>query len=269
MSPQRPPRRRRRRWLVAVAVVLVLLANLAFNPWFARWRSLALMAGYDQVYERDSVPHDAGVRAEMPLAGTGLYPRMITFNADSAMSAWLGSDVRFTVDFTFADFEPWRGYSAIFDPDDPLHGAYVGAYYVQGLGRELTDAEVTRVAEFDQRGFALPALGLGFAESQFDVLSSDAASVSFAGRDWTSYQAAVLTNCPEHTPDGFLASYLQFGTPPAADQQYPACRMAAQIDVTYLPAEDLTIGLYVMTTSEQETAALRDQVSLRTEIIQH
>lgn len=45
--------------------------------------------------------------------------------------------------------------------------------------------------------------------------------------------------------------------------------MAAQIDVTYLPAEDLTIGLYVMTTSEQETAALRDQVSLRTEIIQH
>ena len=71
MSPQRPPRRRRRRWLVAVAVVLVLLANLAFNPWFARWRSLALMAGYDQVYERDSVPHDAGVRAEMPLAGTG------------------------------------------------------------------------------------------------------------------------------------------------------------------------------------------------------
>ncbi len=228
--------------------MLVLLANLAFNPWFARWRSLALMAGYDQVYERDSVPHDAGVRAEMPLAGTGLYPRMITFNADSAMSAWLGSDVRFTVDFTFADFEPWRGYSAIFDPDDP---------------------EVTRVAEFDQRGFALPALGLGFAESQFDVLSSDAASVSFAGRDWTSYQAAVLTNCPEHTPDGFLASYLQFGTPPAADQQYPACRMAAQIDVTYLPAEDLTIGLYVMTTSEQETAALRDQVSLRTEIIQH
>lgn len=269
MNPERPPRRRRRRrWLVAVGIALILVGNLAVNPWCARWRSLILMSGYDWVYERDSVPHDSGVRAEMPLAGSGLYPRMITFNADAAMSAWLDDDVRFTVEFTFADFERWRGFSSIFDPDDRLYGAYVGAYYVQGLGRELTAAEVTGVAQFDQRRLALPALGLSSRNATFDVLDSSSSDVSFDDRDWTNYRALALTNCPAHTPDRFLISYLQFGKPPVSDQQYPPCEMSAQIDVTYLPAEDLTIGLYVMTTSQDETARLREQVSLQTRVIE-
>ncbi len=253
---------------MAALIVLVLLGNLAFNPWCARWRSLALMAGYDQAYERASVSYETGVSAEMPLAGTGLYPRLITFNADEQMSAWLGGDLRFTVDFTFADFEPWRGYSAIYDPDDPLFGAYLGAYYVQGLGREMTATEVTQVAEFDQRLLALPALGLSSRNATFDLLDSSASAIWFDDRQWTAYQASVLTNCPAHTPEGFLLSYLQFGKPPASDQQYPLCVMAAQIDVTYLPAEDLSIGLYVMTTSQDETARLREEVSLQTQIVQ-
>ncbi len=51
-----------------------------------------------------------------------------------------------------------------------------------------------------------------------------------------------------------MVSYLQFGKPPVSRPAVSACEMAAQIDVTYLPAEDLTIGLYVMTTSQDETA---------------
>ncbi len=106
------------------------------------------------------------------------------------MSAWLDYDVRFTVDFTFADFERWRGYSAIFDPDDRLYGAYVGAYYVQGLGRELTDAEVTRRRGVRSARACVARAGPEFAESAtFDVLDSSSADVSFADRDWTSYQA--------------------------------------------------------------------------------
>lgn len=255
---------RRRRWLpVPVLVVLLLVANLAANPWFARYRSLAVMAGYDWSYQRDSLPADAGVRVDMPLAGSGLYPLMVTFNADEAMSNWLGQEVRFTVDFTFADFDPWQGHSAIFDPDDPRYGAYVGAYYLQGLGRASAAAEVAKVAEFDQRGFALPALGLGFDDSRFEILESTQQPVNFAGHDWNSHDALVRTNCPDHTPTGFRSSYLQFGTPPSTSRQYPECVLSARIEVTYLAEQDLSIGLYVMAASPAELDRLSEQVVRR------
>lgn len=260
-------KKRRHRWLIALGVVVLLLANLAVNPWCARGRSLILMAGYDQVYERQSLPHDAGMHAEMPLDGTGLYPLLITFNDDPGMSGWLGEDVRFTVDFTFADFELWRGYSGIYDPENPLYGAYVGSYYVQGLGRELTDDEVTKIAEFDQRRLALPALGLGYSDNEFTVLSSESAPVEFSDRQWMNYQASIVTNCPAHSPDGFQISHLQFGRPPASPEQYPLCQMSAQIDVGYFPDQDLTIGLYVLSTSADTTSTLRGLTSLRTQII--
>ncbi|WIY81757.1 hypothetical protein [Propionimicrobium sp. PCR01-08-3] len=268
--PSGKGRSTRSRWLrrlIALGVVVFLVANVAVNPWCAKIRSLALMSGYDWVYERDSVPHDTGIRADMPLDGTELYPLMVTFNDDAGMSQWLGEDVRFTVDFTFADFEPWRGYSGIYDPENPLYGAYVGSYYVQGLGRELTDDEVTKIAEFDQRRLALPALGLGYSDNEFTVLTSESAPVEFSGHDWTNYQASIVTNCPAHSPDGFQISHLQFGGPPASSEQYPLCQMSAQIDVGYFPDQDLTIGLYVLSTSADTTSTLRGLTSLRTQIV--
>lgn len=263
----RPGGGRRRRWLLASALVGLVLVNLAVNPWLARYRSLAVMSVYDRSYERAALPRDTGVRVEMPLGGSGLYPIMITFNADEAMSRWLDADVRFTVDFTFADFAAWQDHSAIFDPDDPLYGAYVGTYYLQGLGRASSAAEVQRVAEFDQRWFALPALGLGFDQNQFEVLASSEQPVWFAGREWASHDALVRTNCPDHSPAGLRASYLQFGTPPRTPRQYPACELSARIDMTYLAAQDLTVGLYIMAASPAEVDRLSEQVVRRSVII--
>lgn len=79
---------RRRRWgWLAAGLALLVLVNLAVNPWFARYRSLALMTGYDWWFERRSVPRETGVQVAMPLRGAGLYPLIITFNDDKGMSA--------------------------------------------------------------------------------------------------------------------------------------------------------------------------------------
>lgn len=268
MSRKSPHSKRKKRWLAIAFVVLVLIVNLCFNPWCARWRSLAVMSGYTLSNQRSSLPHDLGIKAEMPLSDTDMYPLMITFNDDRGMSSWLDHPVRFTVDFTFADFDIRRGSSRIFDPNDPLYGAYVGAYYLQGLGRELTSEEITSVAEFDQRYLALPALGLHSADSTFTTSEVSSQATQFNSRNWTNHHASVLTNCPDHQADKSLASYLQFGRPPDTDSHYPLCQMDAQIDVIYFPDSDLTIGLYVLTTSEQQTATLRNEISLSTQIVE-
>lgn len=260
-------RRRRWRWLISLVVVVVLL-NLGLNPWFARTRSVVVMAAYEWSFERSSVSATTGIRADLPLSESGLYPLMVTFNADEAMSRWLDANVSFTVDYTFADFRPWRGHSQIFEPDDPRYGAYLGAYYLQGYGRALTADEVGLVAQFDQRVLALPALGLGFPDNHFTIGQTQTSQTHFGGHEWTSHRAQVQTNCPDHSPDGFLASYLQFGTPPATGQHYPVCAMASRIDVVYLPEHDLTIGLYVMAPEVDEVDVLHASVIEQVAIIE-
>lgn len=246
---------RRLRGAGIIALALLLLGS----PFLARWRSLVVMGLYDWSYQRHSLPHTTGVELKLPLRGSGLYPGVITFNDDPGMSHWLGTPVRFTVDFTFADFPPLRGHSAIFDPDDPLYGAYLGAYYLQGLGRAITVDEMARVAEFDQRMLALPALGLGFDQNHFEILAT---SEPFRLKDRNSWGADALigTNCPDHSPAGFLPSYLQFGTPPRTSAHYPACEMVGHFEATYLAEQDLNIGLYVMAASQAQLQRLTTDV---------
>lgn len=261
------PARRRFGWLITAMLLVAALANLAINPWCARYRSLLVMSGYDWATERDSLPHKLGVQAQLPLSDSGLYPLLVTFNADQEMSHWLNQPVRFTVDYTFAEFVPERGYSAIFDPEDPGYGAYLGAYYLQGMTRPLTESQVAAVTTFDQRALALPALGLDFADTTFTLSQISVASDAFAGQQWVSYSAAVSTNCPNHTPTKFLGSYLQFGTPPTSTSDYPLCGLMAKIYVSYLAEIDLTIGLYVLASGSAEITRLDDQVLRRAEIL--
>lgn len=257
--------KRRRRWIISL-ILAVSLAVLLLWPGMARARSLLVMAPYDWLHQANSVPARLGVQLELPLRDAGLYPRLITFNADQGMSGWLGREVGFTVDFTFADFPLFASHSPFYDPDAELYGAYLGSYYVHGLGTELNPTQVAKIAEYDQRALALPALGLPFADSYFEPTVTAQTQVGFAERQWTSYDAAVATNCPDHSPAGFRPAYLQFGWPPATDRQFPDCTLAARIEVTYLPEHDLNIGLYIMAPAAATVARLSEQVTRQVEL---
>ncbi|MGI5951276.1 MAG: hypothetical protein ACOX61_05445 [Brooklawnia sp.] len=264
-APGRRSRRRYPGWVGLILVVL-LLVNLAVNPWLARHRSLAVMSGYDWWHQRNSVARDAGVHIDMPLRDGGLFPMLVTYNADEAMSAWLGEPVRFTVEFSFGDFD--GGHSTIFEPDHRLYGAYVGAYHLQGLGHAPSARQIGMVAEFDQRILALPALGLPSTAALFEIeQQSPASPVSFAGQEWTSHDAQVLTNCPDHSSAGFSPADLQFGRPPQTSAHYPLCRMTARIDVAYLAEHDLGIGLFIMATDADVVERLSSQVVRRAELV--
>lgn len=256
----------RHRWLAAGLGAVFIIANILVNPWLARERSLIAISAYDLNFEQKSIARRAGISVQQPLGEAGMYPILITYNDDQAMSRWLGTPVEFTVDFSFADFLPWQGHSAFYEPDDPRYGAYVGAYYLQGLGRPLTEAEVQRVAEFDQRMLALPAIGLGFKQNHFDVLTSSSSSAQFGGLDWTTHDALVSTNCPDHSPSRFLPAYIQFGWPPPTSASYPTCELTARIEVTYLADRDVTLGLYLMAASPEEAERLSAQVIRRSTI---
>jgi hypothetical protein len=249
-SQARPsfPRRRLLRWLLPLLLVLCILAVVVFAPFMARVRALAVMSVYDLVYERDSVPLKLGLSVEMPLEKTDLFPLMITFNEDQGMSSWLGSPVHFTVDYAVADYTFLSDHSRFYDPESPLYGAYVGAYYLQGLGRLPDRDTVMQVAAFDQRCLALPAIGLGLKDSAFRVnaVRESSEAVSIGSYSWKCYDAAVTTNAPDHRQAGYESGAFLFGRPHASAAQYPMKEMAGRIYITYFKDQDLAVGLYII-----------------------
>ena len=70
----------------------------------------------------------------------------------------------------------------------------------------------------------------------------------------------MSTNCPDHSPDGFQLSHLQFGTPPQTTQHFPVCELVARIEVTYLVDLDLTIGTYIIAANTAELEQLSEEV---------
>ncbi len=240
------------RWLIALVAALSLLALFAFSPFTASLRALAVMSVYDSSCEKSSLPAAVGLAVDMPIAEHGFFPVMVTFNEDAGMSDWLDKPVRFTVDYAVAGYPFLSSHSGFYDPDDPLYGAYVGAYYLRGLDRPADEQTVMRITEFDQRCLALPAVGLEADKAVFrvDDVKATAPQVQMAGYDWQRYDAAIATNGPGYTKTRFHTGYLLFGDPPPAVEQYPLRQMAGRIYVTYFEGTDLTVGLYILAKDE-------------------
>lgn len=262
----RPAARRMRR--AGLLLILTLLLWL-FAPFAARSRSLVIMTLYDRYCERDSIQHTRGIRTDLPLEGSGLYPLQVTFNAHAGLSSALGQDVRFSIDYTFADFPTSAGpvrrsSSAFYDPTSPLYGAYLGVYYVEGLGKALDPQTAFAVPAYDQQHLALPALGLPAAKTSFsaDGITTGETTVSGTGSEpWTLYEADILTNGPEHEPDSFLPAYIQFGRPSGATEgDYPLRGMRGAVAGKYFAGKDLNIGLYVIARDQVVVDRLMDNV---------
>lgn len=246
------------RRLLPLALVLILLALFVFAPFMAGPRSLAVVSAYDWYCEQSSLPTAVGLTLDMPIGNMGFHPVMVTFNDDPGMSSWLGRQVAFTVDYAVGSFGLFSSHSRFYEPQDPLYGAYVGAYYIRGLGSPADAQTVMNVAAFDQRCLALPALGLDTKDAVFqaDDVNETNQNIALAGYDWHRYDAAITTNGPEHTKTGSRSGYVLFGDPPPASQQYPLRQMAGRIYVTYFAGRDLTVGLYIIA----KDASVIDQI---------
>jgi hypothetical protein len=238
--------------LVARLAVLCLLAVFIFAPFTAGIRSIAVMGAYDLYCNQTSLPHALGLSLDMPLQNLDLFPVMVTMSDDAGMSSWLHTPVRFTVDYTIGGYPFLSGHSRFYDTDSPLYGAYIGAYYLYGLGHATDNDTVMQITAFDQRCLALPAAGLDAARAQFSAgnIRQDSKAVNISGYDWQRYDADISTNGPEHQKKGFQTGYLLFGDPPPSEEDYPLRTMAGRIYTTYIADKDLTVGLYILARDE-------------------
>ena len=237
---------------IILLMILCLLAVFFLAPFTAGLRSVAIMAAYDLYSEQISLPHDTGLSLAMPLQNMDFYPVMVTFSDDMGMSAWFNTPVRFTVDYTIGSYPFLSGHSRFYDVDSPLYAAYTGAYYLKGLGHAADRDTVMQITDFDQRCLALPAVGLSTAHVQFsaeNIRQSDQA-IQISGYDWQRFDAAILTNGPEHPYKGFKTGDLLFGIPPPAKEDYPLRQLAGRIYTTYFARKDLTVGLYILAKDE-------------------
>lgn len=254
----------------ALVLLIFFLAAVVFlfAPFTAGIRSLAAASVYDFFCEKQSLPEKLGIKLEIPLQNTEFLPLMLTYNDDRGMSAWLHKPVRFTVDYTAGGFEFLFDHSRFYDKNSALYNAYTGAYYLQGIGKPADKETILKVAAFDQRCLALPAIGLSTDQAVFEAFNirEHTETTEISGCEWHRFDAEITTNGPEHTKKAFQTGYILFGCPPRATAEYPLRPMIGRIYTTYLKDIDLTIGLYVIAKDEYVLTKINREILLKARI---
>ncbi|HHX13397.1 MAG TPA: hypothetical protein GX726_00390 [Clostridiales bacterium] len=258
--------------------IIALLITVALAPFLAPYRSLAVMGLYDRYFEASSLPRDYGLKMQMPLRENGFFPFLINFQADAGMSAWFDQHLqnqqglasklklRFTVEYSFAAFEPFAAHSPFYEPDGPLYGSYIGVYYLHGLGQAATEEEACLIPAFDQLKLALPSIGCPPERAVFELSALAGTSVRYLGYTGQRYDAKIRTNGPRHRRTSFQPAYLQFGNPPPSEVDYPVENMAGRIYMFYDAVNDLNIGVFAMAKDKAVVDLLDEEILSRAEI---
>lgn len=252
--------------LLYISLVVMIGLSLIFT-YNRRLLSITVMSIADAMLSRDSLPNKLGFSASMRLEGMPLYPIMVTFNDDIDMSARLGKDVGFTVEYTFADFNASPRHSDIYLPDAQLFGCYVGIYYLTGIGEQMTEHTAWSVAEFDVVYLAMPAIGLEPSEATFEVIGPEHHTmIHHSGLDWQVLKSPLSISGHNHNKRGFELGYLQFGTPPPSFQNYPVTSMVGVLHYTYLEAIDLNLALFAIAKDSKTLELLEHDILMQVEL---
>ena len=244
-------------------------------PPFARSRALLILNLYDIAETNISRLKSLGTEVRIPyktpvaIGEKNYYflPVMNTYEASRGLSAKLGRDIGFIIDYAVADYEIGpagirRGYSAFYEANHPLYSSYIGSYYLSGNNFPMDEVVAMSALEYDLRSLALPAIGLIAPKSTFKVEKTQETNhVEISGLTWTEYDAEINTNGPEHQPTGFQTGYLQFGLPPLElwkGPQYPKIKMYGRIYIIWLPEKNLSLGLYALASTHEALDALAE-----------
>lgn len=251
---------------LSVLFILLIVATI-FLGYDRRALSVMTMTLSNWIKSPGSLPRSYGLTVDLPYKNQGFFPVMVTFNDDADLSARLGREVRFIVDYTFADFNTSRQYSDIYLPESSLYGSYIGVYYLMGVGDDMTPHLAWSIAEFDAIYLALPAIGLEPVDVTFEPIGSqDAESARYSGFDWIILRSDLLVNGHNHNYQSFKLGYLQFGQPPKTTEDYPVVQMVGALHYTYLEDIDLYVILFATAKDHEMLKRLEQEILMRVEI---
>lgn len=252
--------------ILSIGLVLTIVLTMLFS-YNRRLMSITVMSISNAIQSDESLPNKLGLSVDLPLESMPLYPMLVTFNDDAGMSARLGKDVGFTVAYTFADFNNSPRYSDIYLPEAQLFGSYVGAYYLTGIGAQMSEHMAWSVAEFDVVYLALPAIGLEPSEATFEVDGAELRSlIHHSDMDWQVLKSPLHISGHNHNRHGFELGYLQFGAPPSSSQDYPVTAMVGVIHYTYIEALDLNLALFAIAKDSKTLEQLENDILMQVKL---
>ncbi len=266
--------KKRKGRLLIWTIAAVLLAIFAFSPLYPYVRSLGVMSIYSRICEKDSIMEKENIRLFIPY-GEGWYPFTMCYCADDSFAGYIGKDeAKLSILYNFPAFTK-KGCSALYDETSPYYSSFYGAYLVQlperepyGFGKDggLEPDTVAKVAAFDFFWLVLGDFGIKPEDKIFSYeLQSLESAKSFLGYEgWTRVQAAMKVNGVNHKKDGFVQSYLQYGSP-----RYPCQRPFAPVEMNctligrYFEEWNTSVFFYVMSPSAEVCRECEDEILSR------
>lgn len=286
-------KKEKKKWKPAL-IALCLFLLFCASPFSKFLLSMGVMSVYSGMHEKESVLAEKKVELKIPSgSGKGWYPFVMTFNPNSAdfcRFAGLPEDaVRLSILYNFPAFDlSWgKGCSRLFDETSPYYNSFYGAYAVSGstdgspygfhADGSLNQEEIAEVAKYDFQRLVLGDFGLAPRDRVFTWTASAEAEEGAAGEasetaaaaskqnlflgetGWQRVDADLLVNGCAHSADGFVRSYLQYGTPnydiSKTDDEnkrpFTPVEMKGRIYAKYLEEKDLSVFFYIIAADEK------------------
>lgn len=262
--------------IIIIAAVMVLLIS---PPMRGLW-SMAVMGIYSGINHRDSVLTEEGVDISIPgglsTSERDWYPFVMTFNSDRGFSNYIHKPgCRLTIMYNFPSFDLLKGCSRLYDEESPLYSSFYGAYAVKTDDGEsygfiktedglILDESITAlVPNYDYHRLVLRDFGLTDDIAEFEWRITDRSEkLEYAGFEgWTSIDAELYVNGCAHEPDGFVQSYLQYGSCnfETASPLAPT-RMYGRVYCRYFEQKEMSIFLYVLTSDKAELERCDEEI---------
>ena len=286
-------KKEKKKWKLALTALCLLLI-FCVSPFSKFFLSMGVMSVYSGMHEKESVLAEKKVELKIPGgSGRGWYPFVMTFNPNSAdfcrFAALPEDAVRLSILYNFPAFDlSWgKGCSRLFDETSPYYHSFYGAYAVSGSTEgspygfhadgSLNQEEIAEVAKYDFQRLVLGDFGLAPRERVFTWTASAEAEEGAAGEasetaaaaskqnlflgetGWQRVDADLLVNGCAHRADGFVQSYLQYGTPnydiSKTDDEnkrpFIPVEMKGRIYAKYLEEKDLSVFFYIIAADEK------------------
>ncbi|MEG1404385.1 MAG: hypothetical protein RSC52_02660 [Oscillospiraceae bacterium] len=258
----------KKKWIILC--VLGGIALFLISPRFPIVRSLSVMPIYSRYCARDSIMEEENFELEIPGGGatekTDWYPFVMTFTADREFARYSGIDgAKLTILYNFPAFSQAHGCSRLFDGASPYYNSFYGAYLISTpdgkpffttKDAKSLESAAALAARFDFFELVLEDFGLTSEQEVFECTKETVSeNVRFAGYDgWSRMTASLLVNGAAHEREGFVGSYMQYGSPKfPAPVPFAPVQMKCIIDARYFEEWNTTIFFYVMT-PDKETA---------------